>query len=94
MLRLDRLRDRLLDRLLDRPQPVRAAIAMRAISFTALGAWSMGTTAALLADSAGNDGGAAGQTVFAKGGPGALSDALAAAARGVVKRGDFPYCYP
>ena len=63
-------------------EPVRAAIAMRAVSFTALGAWSMGTTAALLADSAGNDGGAAGQTVFAKGGPGALSDALAAAARG------------
>ena len=63
-------------------EPVRATIAMRAITFTALGAWSMGTTAALLADSAGNDGGAAGQTVFAKGGPGALADALAAAARG------------
>ena len=41
----------------------------------------MGTTATLLADSAGNDGGAAGQAVFAKGGPGAVSDALAAAAR-------------
>ena len=63
-------------------EPVRATIAMRAFTFTALGAWSMGTTAALLADSAGNDGGAAGQTVFAKGGPGALADALAAAARG------------
>ena len=61
--------------------PVRAAIATRAVGFTALGAWSMGTTAVLLADSAGNDGGAAGQTVFAKGGPGALADALAAAAR-------------
>ena len=35
----------------------------------------------LLADSAGNDGGAAGQTVFARGGPGALSAALEAAAR-------------
>ena len=63
-------------------EPVRAAIAMRAIAFTALGARSMGTTAALLADSAGNDGGAAGQAVFARGGPGALADALAAAARG------------
>jgi len=63
-------------------EPVRAAIAMRAVGFTALGAWSMGTTALLLADSAGNDGGAAGQTVYAKGGPGALADALAAAARG------------
>ncbi len=62
-------------------EPVRAAVAMRAVAFSALGAWSMGTTAALLADSAGNDGGAAGQTVFAKGGPGSLADALAAAAR-------------
>jgi phytoene dehydrogenase-like protein len=62
--------------------PVRAAIATRAIGFTALGVWSMGTTAALLTDSAGSDGGAAGQTVYAVGGPGALADALAAAARG------------
>jgi phytoene dehydrogenase-like protein len=34
----------------------------------------------LLADSAGNDGGAAGETVFAIGGPGALANALASAA--------------
>jgi len=60
---------------------VRATVAARAIQFTALGAWSMGTTATLLADSAGNDGGGAGQAVFARGGPGAVSDALAAAAR-------------
>jgi phytoene dehydrogenase-like protein len=60
---------------------VRATVAARAIQFTGLGAWSMGTTATLLADSAGNDGGGAGQVVFARGGPGALSDALAAAAR-------------
>jgi phytoene dehydrogenase-like protein len=46
-----------------------------------MGPWSAGTTAVLLADSAGNDGGAAGQTVFARGGPGALSSALEAAAR-------------
>ena len=59
---------------------VRATVAARAILFTGLGAWSMGTTATLLADSAGNDGGGAGQAVFAKGGPGALTDALAAAA--------------
>jgi phytoene dehydrogenase-like protein len=63
-------------------EPVRAAVAMRAVAFSAMGAWSMGTTAALLADSAGNDGGAAGQTVYARGGPGALTAALAAAARG------------
>ena len=49
---------------------VRATVAARAVQHTALGAWSMGTTATLLADSAGNDGGAAGQTVFARGGPG------------------------
>jgi phytoene dehydrogenase-like protein len=61
--------------------PVRAAVAARAVLFTGLGAWSMGTTATLLADSAGDDGGAAGQAVVARGGPGALSDALAAAAR-------------
>ncbi len=60
---------------------VRAAVAVRAVQFTGLGVWSMGTTATLLADSAGNDGGGAGQTVFARGGPGAVSDALAAAAR-------------
>jgi phytoene dehydrogenase-like protein len=60
---------------------IRATVAARALQFTGLGAWSMGTTATLLADSAGNDGGAAGQAVFAKGGPGAVSDALAAAAR-------------
>jgi phytoene dehydrogenase-like protein len=46
-----------------------------------MGPWSAGTTAVLLADSAGNDGGAAGQTVFARGGPGALAAALEAAAR-------------
>lgn len=62
-------------------EPVRAAIAARAVLFTGLGAWSMGTTATLLADSAGNDGGAAGQAVVARGGPGALAEALASAAR-------------
>ena len=42
--------------------------------------WARGRpapTAVLLGDSAGNDGGAAGQTVFARGGPGALAEALA-----------------
>src|SRR6185369_6334502 len=40
-----------------------------------------GTAAVLLFDAAGNDGGASGQAVFAEGGPGALSEALASAAR-------------
>ena len=60
---------------------LRAAIAWRGIQYTAMGPWSAGTTAVLLGDSAGNDGGAAGQTVFARGGPGALVKALEAAAR-------------
>lgn len=60
---------------------LRAAVAWRGVRHSFLGPWSAGSTAILLGDSAGNDGGAAGQTVFAIGGPGALSDALAAAAR-------------
>ncbi|HYL40949.1 MAG TPA: NAD(P)/FAD-dependent oxidoreductase, partial [Candidatus Binatus sp.] len=60
---------------------LRAAIAWRGVRYGAVGPWSAGTAAVLLADGAGNDGGAAGETVFARGGPGALSEALAAAAR-------------
>ncbi len=60
---------------------LRAAIAWRGVQYTAMGPWSASTAAVLLGDSAGNDGGAAGQTVFAEGGPGALTEALAAAAR-------------
>ena len=60
---------------------VQAAIAWRGVQFCSLGPWSAGSTAVLLADSAGNDGGAAGQTVFARGGPGALALALEGAAR-------------
>lgn len=59
---------------------LQAAIAWRGVQYTAMGPWSAGTTAVLLTDAAGNDGGAAGQTVFVRGGPGALADALAAAA--------------
>jgi len=60
---------------------LQAAIAWRGVQLTAMGPWSAGTTAVLLSDSAGNDGGAAGQTVFARGGPGALAAALEVAAR-------------
>jgi phytoene dehydrogenase-like protein len=60
---------------------VRGVIAARAVQYTAMGPWSAGTTAVLLADSAGNDGGAAGQSTIARGGPGALAGALADAAR-------------
>jgi phytoene dehydrogenase-like protein len=60
---------------------LRAAIAWRGVRYGAVGPWSAGTAAVLLADGAGNDGGAAGETVFARGGPGAVAGALAAAAR-------------
>ncbi len=61
--------------------PLRAVVAARGIQYTAMGPRSAGTAGVLLADSAGTDGGAAGQTVFAIGGPGALAQALEAAAR-------------
>ena len=64
-----------------RSEAVRATLAWRGVRYTAMGPWSAGTTAVLLADSAGNDGGAAGETVFAKGGPSAVADALASAAQ-------------
>ena len=60
---------------------LRATVAWRGVRYSFLGPWSAGSTAILLGDSAGTDGGAAGQTVFAIGGPGALSEALAAAVR-------------
>ena len=60
---------------------LRAAIAWRGVRCAAVGPWSGGTTAHLLMDSAGNDGGAAGETVYARGGPGALTAALVAAAQ-------------
>jgi phytoene dehydrogenase-like protein len=60
---------------------LQAALAWRGVQYTAMGPWSASTAAVLLGDSAGNDGGAAGPTVYAEGGPGALSEALASAAR-------------
>ena len=61
---------------------LRGVLAWRGVRYGAVGPWSGGTASMLLHDGAGNDGGAAGETVYAIGGPGALSDALAAAARG------------
>jgi phytoene dehydrogenase-like protein len=60
---------------------VRAALAARGTLFTAMGPWSAGTALVLMADSAGNDGGAPGQTAFVRGGPAALGGALHSAAR-------------
>jgi phytoene dehydrogenase-like protein len=60
---------------------VRAALAWRGVRHTAMGPWSAGTTKVLLDDAAGSDGGASGETVFARGGPGAVAAALASTAR-------------
>jgi phytoene dehydrogenase-like protein len=64
-----------------RGEALRGVIAARGVHLVAMGPHSAGTTAVLLSDSAGNDGGAAGQTVFARGGPGSVTDALASALR-------------
>lgn len=60
---------------------LRAAVATRAMRYTAMGPRMAGTATVLLTDSAGNSGGAAGETVYARGGPGALAMALERAAR-------------
>jgi phytoene dehydrogenase-like protein len=60
---------------------LRGAVASRAHVYTASGPRSAGTATAFLSDVAGNDGGAAGQSVIARGGPGALAAALGSAAR-------------
>ncbi len=60
---------------------VRGALAARGTLFTAMGPWSAGTALVLVADSAGNDGGGAGQTAFVRGGPDALAQTLVRAAR-------------
>jgi len=62
-------------------EAIRATLAWRGVRYTAMGPWSAGTTQVLLADAAGNEGGVGGETVFAKGGPSALAEALASAAR-------------
>jgi phytoene dehydrogenase-like protein len=61
-------------------EAIRATTAWRGVRYTAMGPWSAGTTQVLLGDAAGNDGGAAGETVFAKGGPSNLAEAIAASA--------------
>jgi len=60
---------------------LRGLLATRGVQYAALGPWSAGTTGVLLGDSAGNDGGAPGQTTFVRGGPAVLAEALASAAR-------------
>jgi phytoene dehydrogenase-like protein len=62
-------------------EPVRALIAARGIFGMFAGPWSAGTTANLLLQAAANGAGGAGSAVLVKGGLGALSQALADAAR-------------
>ncbi len=59
---------------------LRAAVAARGIFGTAMGPWSPGTTAVLLLRAAA-DSHPAGRTIFPRGGMGALTQAMAAAAR-------------
>jgi phytoene dehydrogenase-like protein len=58
-----------------------AVIAARGMQGMMAGPWSAGTTANLLLQAAGGDGSGAGSTVLVKGGLGALTAALASAAR-------------
>lgn len=62
-------------------EPLRAAIAWRGVRYAAMGVRSAGTALNLLRDSATAGAGAAGEMAVPRGGPGALIDALAAAAR-------------
>ncbi len=62
-------------------EPVRAALAWAGLRYAAFGPRSAGSTAWLLTQVAGTGAGLVGETVYARGGPGALSAALAAAVR-------------
>ena len=60
---------------------LRAAIAARGMLYTALGPRMPGTTGVLLTDAAQSASGIAGHAVFARGGPAAVTEALAAAVK-------------
>ena len=62
-------------------EAVRGPLTTRGVLFTSMGPWATGTAAVFLNDSAGTDGGAAGTTVYARGGTGALASALESAAK-------------
>ena len=64
-----------------RDDAICGALAARGTLMTELGPWSAGSALVLLNDMAEGDGGAAGETALVRGGPQALGDALAAAAR-------------
>lgn len=62
-------------------EALRAAVAARGLLYTGLGPRMPGTAGVLLTDAAQSGTGLAGQAVFARGGPGAVTDALAAAVK-------------
>jgi phytoene dehydrogenase-like protein len=62
-------------------EPVRALVAWRGVRYGAAGVRSAGTAMNLLRDAATPGAGVAGELALARGGPGALTDALVAAAR-------------
>jgi phytoene dehydrogenase-like protein len=61
-------------------EAVRGPLSTRGVLYTSTGPWAAGSAAVFLMDSAGNDGGAPGQSTIAKGGSGALAAALEASA--------------
>ena len=69
-------------------EAVRGPLATRGVLFTSMGAWAAGTAHVFLNDSVGGEAGAAGSAAFARGGTGALAQALvdAAGALGVEVR--------
>ena len=62
-------------------EAIRGPLSTRGVLYTATGPWAAGSGAVFLMDSAGNDGGAAGQSTVARGGSGALASALEASAK-------------
>ncbi|GIW19919.1 MAG: FAD-dependent oxidoreductase [Chloroflexota bacterium] len=62
-------------------EPLRAALAWGGLRYAAFGPRSAGSTAWLLTQVAGTGTGLVGETVYARGGPGAVTEALAAAIR-------------
>lgn len=62
-------------------EAIRGPLCTRGVLYTATGPWAAGSAAVFLNDSAGNDGGAPGQSTLARGGSGALASALEASAR-------------
>ncbi len=73
-------------------EAIRGPLATRGVLFTSMGPWATGTAAVFLNDSAGNDGGAAGTAVFARGGTGASAAALERRREGARCR--HPHRYP